>query len=663
MGIVDEDIERVRSATDIVALITERVPLKRSGRRWVGLCPFHEEKTPSFSVNAEDGLYYCFGCGAGGDAITFVRDTEHLSFAEAVERLAARAKITLHYDARDARQQGQANKREVLLDALDRAVSWYHEQLLKAPEARAARDYLRSRGYDGKVVRAFRLGWAPDEWDALSRHLALSDEIFVKAGLGFVNRSGRQQDAMRSRIIFPICDPAGRAIALAGRVISGNSLPKYKNSPEGPLYLKRRTLYGFNWAKEAIASLGEAIVCEGYTDVIAFHSIGLRNAVATCGTALTDEHLQLLARYSKRVLLAYDGDRAGQEAVMRIHEWERTHELSVEVVQLPPGEDPASLAAHDPDALRKAVGVAKPYLAFRLERVLASYDMKTAESRARAARAGLELLVEHPDDLVRDQYLVSIADRCRFDLSKLRSSLAELLTLSRDSSFPRSKGAKVQMSSGKPTKIRDVDTYTAGGSWPGSKVPRESLVRSGGERSMNRAYRVRNALPAVDERLSDRTALYPYSSRDIPGPELAALRLAVHRPGEVADRLEEVLFSNQLCRRTFNALASAESLQEAVAKSDEEVARLITRIAVEEVEGGLEAADVLDRLLISAARRQLARLETRARAGLDAGAFPELASATAWLRKRIEELSSLNCSQGLREELLQWLMDNDKEEE
>ena len=658
MGIIEEDIERVRSATDIVALITERVPLKRSGRRWVGLCPFHEEKTPSFSVNAEDGLYYCFGCGAGGDAITFVRDTEHLSFAEAVERLATRAKITLHYDARSERRDSQANKREILLDALERAVSWYHEQLLNTPEARAARDYLRARGYDGKVVRTFRLGWAPDEWDALSRHLALSDEIFVMAGLGFVNRGGRQQDAMRSRLIFPIFDPTGRAIALAGRVISTNAVPKYKNSPEGPLYLKRRTLYGFNWAKEAITSTGEVIVCEGYTDVIAFHSIGLHNAVATCGTALTDEHLQLLSRYSKRVLLAYDGDRAGQEAVMRVHSWERAHELSVEVVELPSGEDPASLAAHNPNALIEAVRDAQPYLSFRLGKLLASYDLKTAESRARAARAGLELLVEHPDDLIRDQYLVSIADRCRFDLMKLRRSLTELIASRSDSSSSSSNAARVQMKSGSPTRMSAKESK---GSWANRGSRRAFSAQSRGELSVDRVDRERDISPVSGERMSSRYT-FGRSYEDISGPELVALRLAIHRPAEVANQLEGVLFSNQLCRRAFDTLASVHSLQEAVAKADGDVARLITRMAVEEVDGELDITDVLDRLLVSAARRQLARLEMKARAGLDAGVFPELALTTAWLRKKIEELSSLNCSQELREELLQWLMDNDKEE-
>jgi len=226
VGIPDEDVAQVRAQTDIVALIGEHAALKRVGRRWTGLCPFHTEKTPSFSVNAEEGFYYCFGCQASGDAITFVREMEHLDFVDAVRLLADRAGVALHEDA----EVGKDRKRRVeLLEALERAVVWYHERLLRAPDAGPARDYLRSRGYDGDVVRRFRLGWAPDDWDALSRALKLSDRVLTDSGLGFVNKRGRAQDAFRARVLFPICDPSGRPVALedegggAQAVISENS--------------------------------------------------------------------------------------------------------------------------------------------------------------------------------------------------------------------------------------------------------------------------------------------------------------------------------------------------------------------------------------------------------------------------------------------------------
>ncbi|MGH9100069.1 MAG: DNA primase, partial [Acidimicrobiales bacterium] len=266
---------QVRAVTDLVALVSEHTALRQQGRRWVGLCPFHSEKTASFSVNAQEGFYYCFGCSASGDAITFVRATEHLDFAETVRFLADRAGIVLHET-----EEGSADRkrRSELLDAMTKAVVWYHERLLSAPDAGRARDYLRSRGYDGAIVRRFQLGWAPDDWDALTRALGLSAQVASDSGLGFVNRAGRLQDALRARVLFPIFDPSGRAVAIGGRILPGppgveatqgsasrRPEPKYKNSQETPIYSKRRTLYALNWAKHDIIATGEVVVCEGYT--------------------------------------------------------------------------------------------------------------------------------------------------------------------------------------------------------------------------------------------------------------------------------------------------------------------------------------------------------------------------------------------------------------
>src|SRR6202451_3617175 len=216
MAISESEIAQVRSATDIVALISETVALKKSGRRWTGLCPFHGEKTPSFSVNAEEGRYYCFGCRASGDQITFVREMQHLDFVEALRLLADRAGIELHEDA----NAGPARKeRQEYMATMERAVEWYHDRLLTAPDARAAREYLKSRGIDGEVARQFKLGWAPDEWDALAKSLQLNEKQLLGTGLGFVNKGDRRQDALRARIIFPIFDTTGKAIAVGGRIM------------------------------------------------------------------------------------------------------------------------------------------------------------------------------------------------------------------------------------------------------------------------------------------------------------------------------------------------------------------------------------------------------------------------------------------------------------
>jgi DNA primase len=423
MGILAEDVARVRAASDLVAIASEHIGLKRVGRRYTGLCPFHAEKTPSFSVNPTEGLYYCFGCGAKGDVITFVREVEHLEFAEAVERLAGRAGIQLRYDEVSAAASAERKRMAALREAMARAVEWYHQRLLSSPDAAPARHYLRERGYDGEVVRAYRLGWAPDGWDALAQALRLPDDVLRDTGLGFVNARGRQQDGFRARVLFPIFDPKGEPLALGGRTLPGGPPPKYRNSPETPLYKKSRVLYGLNWAKGAIVAAGEVVVCEGYTDVIGLHRAGVGHAVATCGTALAEEHVQLLRSFAPRLVLAYDADAAGQAAAERVYEWERRFDIDVAVAALPAGHDPADLAQRDPAALRAAVAEARPFLQFRLERVLDGADVRSPEGRARAAEAALGVIGQHPNELVRDQYVMQVADRTGIDPDRLRSRL------------------------------------------------------------------------------------------------------------------------------------------------------------------------------------------------------------------------------------------------
>jgi DNA primase len=422
MGIVDEDIAAVRQATDIVAIVSQQTALKRVGRRFQGLCPFHAEKTPSFSVNAEEGLYYCFGCGAKGDAITFVRETEHLDFVGSVEFLAGKAGITLRYTDQG---EGESRKqRSRLLDAMRDAASWYHRRLLESDDAAAARKYLRSRGFDGESVREYQLGWAPEGWDELARSLALPDKVFVDAGLGFLNRRGRQTDAFRGRILFPIFDVQGDPVAFGGRILPGGAGPKYKNSAESRIYTKSKVLYGLNWMKGPIVEADEAIICEGYTDVVGFATAGIRRAVATCGTALTEDHVRLLKRFANRVVLAFDADSAGQAAAERFYEWEHEYDIEVAVAALPDGVDPADLARRDPEALAKAVADARPFLGFRVERVLSKGSLSSPERRARAAESAVAVIAEHPSGLVRDQYLMQVADRCGVDVERLRTRLA-----------------------------------------------------------------------------------------------------------------------------------------------------------------------------------------------------------------------------------------------
>jgi DNA primase len=625
VGIPDDEVAQVRTATDIVALISEHALLKKVGRRWTGLCPFHTEKTPSFSVNAEEGFYYCFGCHASGDAISFVRAVDHLDFVDAVRFLADRAGITLHEDQEAGRDHG---RRSALLDAMERAVEWYHERLLRAPDAGPARDYLRSRGYDGDVVRQFRLGWAPDDWDALARALSLPERVLSDSGLGFVNRRGRVQDFFRGRVLFPICDPSGRPVALGGRILPprpGQSAPdrpepKYKNSQESPIYSKRRTLYALNWAKQGIIAQGEVVVCEGYTDVIGCFQAGVPRAVATCGTALAEEHFTLLRNFAKRIVLAYDADAAGQSATSRVYEWEHKHEVDVAVAELPGGTDPGELARSDPAALVRAIEEARPFLQFRVDRMLGAGDLGTAEGRARAAEAALTAVAEHPLDLVRDQYVMQVADRCRLDAARLRERLDHLRA------HP-------------PTGAPGRRSQTRRDEPPPREYPEDDGDRYGHEWSEAAAAAVLR-----------------------PGPGLEALKLAVHRPEEVADRVHAVMFTDAAQRQAFTALLEHDSVQEAVESSEPEVAIVLRRVVVEEpVHGDPELGDPVDSvvtvLLREATRRALSEMEIESRTGGDT--WRSRAAETAQVRLWLDQLGESGSGRDAADRLVAWLVERE----
>jgi DNA primase len=636
MGIPDEDVARVRAATDIVALIGEHAALKRQGRRWVGLCPFHGEKTPSFSVNAEEGFYYCFGCQEKGDAITFVRKTEHLDFVDAVRRLADKSGIVIHEDANAGRD---SQRRKVFTDAMEQATDWYHQRLLTGADAGLARDYLRSRGYDGDVVRRFRMGWAPDDWDSLCSALKLSNDLAVGSGLGFVNRRGRLQDAFRARILFPICDPSGHPVAFGGRVLPGSSDPaKYKNSSESPIYSKRRILYALNWAKADIIKTGEVVVCEGYTDVVGSFVAGVERAVATCGTALGDDHFRLLRNFAKRVVLAFDADGAGQSAAGRFYEWERRHEVDVVVANLPAGADPADLASSDPEAFRAAIADAKPFLQFRVERVLAAADLSTPEGRAKAADAALTAVAEHPDDLVRDQYVMQVAERSRMEPARLRERLERLRqegpkpeTDKRGSRGVGGAATRPPVSSdtngtdGEPW-IRDADDE----GWDGYGGPGSGGAvrgRSGGTNGRG---------PAGDGSFR---------------PGLEALRLAIHRPEEVAHRLEAALFSDGLQRTAFEVLMTTDDLHQAIDTSGPAVRALLVRLTVEEPTG--EPDEVVSQLVRDVVRRQLTLATREARTSPEAAA--EAAAASVW----VQELDDPAAAAEATARLVAWLVVKD----
>ncbi len=680
MAIPDEDVAKVRAATDMVALVGEQTALKKVGRRYVGLCPFHSEKSASFSVNAEEGLYYCFGCQASGDAISFVRAVEGCDFVEAVERLAARAGLAIRSDD-DGGAAAQHGRRKRLYDALGAAVEFYHERLLASPDAGAARQYLRARGYDGTVVRQFRLGFAPAGYDQLVRALGLPVGVLVEAGLA-LEGGGRTRDAFRERVIFPIFDPGGRAIALGGRVLppelrssDRDPGPKYRNSPESPVYQKRRTLYGLNWAKKDMVRAGEAVVCEGYTDVIGFFRAGVPRAVATCGTALTEEHLRLLANFARRIVLAFDADRAGQNAAARLYDWERQHSVELAVATLPSGSDPAELATSDPDALASAVASARSYLAFQVERAIGAVDLGSPEGRSRAAEVALAAVAEHPNDLVRDQYLVEIADRTHHDPERLRPLLDARRRAVLAQHAGGSPGRPRASRSSEPPPVDDWAVDEAvdgadGADGAGSARAGPSAPGRADGRPADRSD-PRHGRPRPDEHGAAAASRPGRSRSRASRVGLDGLALALHRPHDVAALFDAVLFTDPLHREAFEVLASAAELHEAIESATPEVADLLRRIAVTDLEPDADALGTFVALTRAAAEPTLAAFVREARAlersGHAAEATEHLERSGAirrdleLLRDASDSLTPASPAIGAAKRLVAWMVARDED--
>lgn len=421
-----EDIDRVRERTDLADLASEVTKVRRSGRSVMAVCPFHQEKTPSLSIDSARGLYHCFGCGKSGDVFKWVQETHSVDFVGALELLARRANVTLTVDPTAQKRRG---RRETLVGATQLAVEFYTEELKSSSEAGHARGYLRGRGYDGDVVDRFSLGYSPDTWDALIKHLkgkGVTTRTMQDAGLVSTSRQGRPIDRFRGRLMFPIYDLRGDAVGFGARVLEGDG-PKYLNSPETSIYKKSHLLYGLNWAKGEIVRQHEAVVVEGYTDVIALHLADYPVAVATCGTALDDSefgHLDLLRRFTGRIVLAFDGDAAGASAALRGFDLSIPADLDLRVTLFPNGADPADLvSAGRLDEVRSAIEGSVPLLQFRIDAELTQYNLSEPEGRGRAVQAVAALIGTHPDAVTRREYAVLVARRTGAERSMIEDAI------------------------------------------------------------------------------------------------------------------------------------------------------------------------------------------------------------------------------------------------
>jgi DNA primase len=417
--IVKDDIDALRHQADIVAVVGEYTTLKRAGRSYKGLCPFHTEKTPSFTVTPDGNFYNCFGCGVSGDIYDFLMRIEGLEFPEAVESLARRSGFQLRYEQMSSRERRAVGERTRLVAATAAARDFLVAQLY-ADEGKVARDYLRARGFTRADAEAFEVGFAPNRFDAMTRALVdqgVPEDDLITAGLSARTDRGGLRDRFRGRLMFPIHDPSGDVIGFGGRILpeldyGGFEPPKYLNSSETPLYRKTRVLYGIRQARSDIVRAEQVLVCEGYTDVMALHQAGVANAVATCGTAVGVEHLRMLARYAQRVVLAFDADAAGVKAAERA--WDAARELEsdgdgarldLRVLVLPDGRDPADLVAEvGADGLASALTAATPVVPFVLRHHLAAADLASEGGRTAALRDALTVLGRERDPELRREW-------------------------------------------------------------------------------------------------------------------------------------------------------------------------------------------------------------------------------------------------------------------
>ena len=469
----DDSIERLRQTVDMAELVGAKTELKRSGQQLMGICPFHDERSPSFSVDPVQKVFHCFGCGEGGDLFKFVQLTEGLNFREAVESLSDRYGVPMELTEEDPQAAQRREKRDRLLELLERTAAFYVRNLWESPEAEESREYLKARGLDEALLREFRVGYAPSAWDKVlvaSRQKGYSEEELWDAGLTAKNQKGNVYDRFRRRITFPLCDSRGRVLGFGARAVGADQQPKYLNSSENAVFHKGRQVYAADLARAAAAKSGEVILCEGYTDVIAMHQAGLRNTVGLMGTALTEDQVSELARMAPVVALALDADSAGQEAMIRAAKVAEGRKLELRVVPLPAGNDPADIVQQEgPEAITELVAGSVPFVRFRVDRALLLADLETAEGKDRAVSELAPIITPLPASAMRDE----LTELAAAALGVSGAKLTEWLGRARPLPAPEPSAAPVASGDGGDQSPRPATTVID----PGARVERAFLVQ------------------------------------------------------------------------------------------------------------------------------------------------------------------------------------------
>jgi DNA primase len=592
----DESKERVRDAIDMVDLVGSRVELKRSGgTSFSGLCPFHDERSPSFSVDAAKKVFHCFGCQEGGDGFSFVMKLDGLDFVGALEYLADRYKVPLEVAEEDPRAAERRARRERLLELLERAATFYVRMLWESEEAAGAREYLAARGLEEAILREFRVGYAPSAWDRLlltARSAGFGDREIYDAGLsqrgrGEEGRGGRTYDRFRRRIMFPLADRRGRVLGFGARALGADQQPKYLNTSENEVFHKGSQLFGADVARASAAKAGQTIVCEGYTDVIALHQAGMRNAVGIMGTAMTEQQVEALAGLAPTVLLALDADSAGQEAMLRAARVAAGRKLELRVVPLPVGSDPADLVAEQgAEAVAGLIEGSVPLVRFQVQRTLDTADLSGAEGKDDVIDALRPVFAGLPPSVMRQELQGLVANR--LDLPD--AMVADLL-------------AKPQVR--RPMAPRRPD--------PDPTEPAAAAARApanGAPRAVAPAERI------------ERTFL--------------ALCIALPAPGQEAlDRVTPEHFSTELTRRAADHLRGRLADPAAgVPEDDADLAALMTELSVRAARGN----PPVETLRVEELQLDLARLDraiAHARSAGD-GHIAELATTRAAVKADLD---------------------------
>ncbi|OGY25066.1 MAG: DNA primase [Candidatus Woykebacteria bacterium RBG_16_43_9] len=413
-------IDEIKSKIDIVSLVNEYVPLKKAGRNYKALCPFHNEKTPSFMVNPDRQIFKCFGCGEGGDAFTFYQRMEGVEFGETLKFLASRTGVKLKEYAPTKLEQ----KKEVFLRANEIASKLYHHLLTKHPSGKKALEYLKARGVKQKAIADFQLGYAPEREKLLLDYLTkkeFSIQDVVSSGLAFVS-GNKPRDQFRGRVMFPIVDTQGRVIAFSGRAL-GNIEPKYLNSPETPIFSKSKALYGIDHAKQPMKKETSAVLVEGNLDVISSHQIGVTNVVAPLGTAVTEFQVEIIKRWAENLLFAFDTDLAGDAAAKRGIEIAENAGMNIRVVQLHQGKDPDEIIRKDPLAWKKAIKEAVPIYDFFIDSAISKYGTSGAEAKKKVAAATLTDIAKINDEISKAHYLQTLSSKLGVEEAVLRTAM------------------------------------------------------------------------------------------------------------------------------------------------------------------------------------------------------------------------------------------------